>query len=73
MLATKSIRNHVGFDGMIMDFKIIILYQFQPSSLPQSEYIFKTLVISEDIAVISHQIMPPNLRHEQPLLAQDHG
>jgi hypothetical protein len=65
MFATKRIRNHVGFAGMIMDFQVIILYQFQLSSLPHiqiqlSEYIFKALVIGDDIAVISHQIMLPN-------------
>jgi hypothetical protein len=65
MFATKHIRNHVGFAGMIMDFQIKILYQFQPSSLPHiqillSEYILKTIVIDEDIVAISHQIMPPN-------------
>jgi hypothetical protein len=65
MLATKRIRDHVSFAGMIMDFQIVIFYQFQPSFVPHiqirvSENILETLVIGEDIAAISHQLMTPN-------------
>jgi hypothetical protein len=50
-----------------MDFQIIIFYQFHPSRLPHiqvglSENILETLVIGEDIAVITHQVMPPNFQ-----------
>jgi hypothetical protein len=58
MLAAKRICNHVRFAGMIMDLQIIILDQFQPSSLPHiqirlRENIFETLVVGVDIAVIT--------------------
>jgi hypothetical protein len=64
MFAAKRICNHVSFVGMIMDFQIVILYQFQPPSLPHiqiglSENIPETLVIYVDVAAITHQVMPP--------------
>jgi hypothetical protein len=51
---------------MVMHFQIIVLDEFQPSSLPHikislSEDIFETLVISVDITMSSHQVMSPNL------------
>jgi hypothetical protein len=63
MLAAKRICNHVSLAGMIMDFQIIILDQFQLSSLPHiqvrlSENIFETPVVGVDIAVITHQVVP---------------
>jgi hypothetical protein len=67
MLAAKRICNHISFAGMIMDFQIIILDQFQPSSLPHiqirlSENILETLVVSADIAVITHQVVPQSVK-----------
>jgi len=52
---------------MIMDFQIIVLDQFEPSSLPHvniglSEDIFETLVIGIDVAMISEKIVAPNLQ-----------
>ena len=51
---------------MIMHFKIIILDQFKPSTLPHveirlSENVLESLVISVDIAMITKQIVTPYL------------
>ena len=52
---------------MIMDFQIIVLDQFKPSSLPHvniglSEDILETLVISINITMIPKKIVAPNLQ-----------
>src|SRR6185312_8837027 len=50
-----------------MDFQIIIFDQFQPSPLSQvqvrlGEDILQTFMVGEDFALISNQIMPPDLK-----------
>jgi hypothetical protein len=62
--ATQGIYNHVCLTGMIVNLKIIVLDQLQPSSLPHvqirlSENVLHTLVISEDMSHIPKKIMPP--------------
>jgi hypothetical protein len=48
---------HVGLSRVVMDLKVIIFDQFQPSSLTEveiwlSEDILRTLVIGEDVAFV---------------------
>jgi hypothetical protein len=48
---------NVGFSGVIMNLKVIIFDQFQPSSLMEieiwlSEDILQTLVIGEDVTFV---------------------
>jgi hypothetical protein len=55
---------HVGLPGVVVDFEVIILDQFKPSSLMEVEVrlredVLQTLVISEDVALVPDQIMPP--------------
>jgi hypothetical protein len=62
--ATQDIRNHIRLTGMIVNLKIIVLNQLQPSSLLHvqirlSEKVFQALVISEDMSHIANKIMPP--------------
>ena len=50
-----------------MEFQIIVLDQFEPSSLPHvdvglSEDIFETLVIGINIAMLPEKIMTPGLQ-----------
>jgi hypothetical protein len=62
--ATQGICNHVCLTGVIVNLKIIVLDQLQPSSLPHvqirlSEKVLQALVISEDMSHIPKKIMPP--------------
>jgi hypothetical protein len=55
--------NHIRFTGVIVNLKIIVLDQLQPSSLPHvqiklSEKVLQALVISEDMSHIPKKIMP---------------
>jgi hypothetical protein len=54
VFATQGIDNHICLARTIMDFQLIILDQFQPSSLPHvqvrlSEKILQAYVISVDM------------------------
>jgi hypothetical protein len=60
---TEGICNHVFLTGVIVNLRIIVLDQFQPSSLlhvqiRQSEKVLQALVISEDMSHIPKKIMP---------------
>ena len=62
--STEGIRNNVGLSGMVMDPDVIILNEFHPMSLPQvqlllSEDILQALVISIDLATMTHKIGSP--------------
>jgi hypothetical protein len=61
--ATQDIYNHVCLTGVIVNLKIIVLDQLQPSSLLHvqirlSEKVLQALVISEDMSHIPRKIMP---------------
>jgi hypothetical protein len=61
--ATQGICNHVCLTDVIVNLKIIVLDQLQPSSLPHvqirlSEKVLQDLVISEDMSYIPKKIMP---------------
>ena len=61
-LAAQSISHHVGFTWHVLDIEVIILDQFQPSSLPQieilrGENVFQTLMIDEGVIRLSRQVM----------------
>ena len=48
----------VGLSGVVMNLKVIVFDQFQPSSLTEveirlSEYVPQTLVIGENVAFVS--------------------
>jgi hypothetical protein len=60
---TQGIRNHIRLTGIIVNLKIIVLNQLQPSSLLHvqiwlSEKVLQALVISEDMSHIPKKIMP---------------
>jgi hypothetical protein len=62
--ATQGNRNHIHLIGMIVNLKIIVLDQLQPSSLPHvqiklSEKVLQALMISEDMSHILRNIMLP--------------
>jgi hypothetical protein len=59
---TQGIRNHIRLTGMIVNLKIIVLNQLQPSSLSHvqislSEKVLQALVISKDMSHIPKKIM----------------
>jgi hypothetical protein len=59
---TQGICNHIRLTGLIVNLKIIILDQLQPSSLPHvqislSEKVLQALVVSEDMSHIPKEIM----------------
>jgi hypothetical protein len=61
---TQDICNHICLTGVIVNLKLIVLDQLQPSSLPHvqirlSEKILQTLVIREDMSHIPKKIMLP--------------
>jgi hypothetical protein len=61
---TKGISHHICLAQVIMNGYIIILYQFEPPTLPQiqlllSENILETLMIGVDVARLAIKIMPP--------------
>jgi hypothetical protein len=61
---TQDIRNHIRLTGVIVNLKLIVLDQLQPSSLPHvyirlSQKILQALVISEDMSHNPKKIMPP--------------
>jgi hypothetical protein len=65
-ILTKSIRNHIGLRRVILNCKVIVLYQLKPSTLPHiqlllHEHIYETLMISIDITSLSIDIMPLRL------------
>jgi hypothetical protein len=62
--AAQGIRNHIRFAGVIVNLKIIVLDQIQPSSLLHiqirlSRKVLQALVASEDMSHIPKKIMPP--------------
>jgi hypothetical protein len=62
--ATQGICNHICLTGVIVNLKIIVLDQLQPSSLPHiqiwlREKVLQPFVISEDMSHISKKIMLP--------------
>jgi hypothetical protein len=62
--AAQGICNHIRLTGMIVNVKIVVLDQLQPSSLLHvqislSEEVLQALVISEDMSHIPKEIMPP--------------
>ncbi|KAM2100092.1 hypothetical protein ACFX1T_027281 [Malus domestica] len=66
---TKCIRHYIGMFGMIFDRAVIVSDKFHPSSLPQvqvslSKDILEALMISKDAALLTVQVMSPNLQSE---------
>jgi hypothetical protein len=60
----QGIRNHIRFAAVIVNLKIIVLDQLQPSSLPHvqirlSEKVLQALVVGEDMSHIPKKIMLP--------------
>jgi hypothetical protein len=63
--ATQGIRNRICLTGMIVNLKIIVLDQLQPSSMLHvqirlSEKVLLALVINEDMSHIPKKIMLPD-------------
>jgi hypothetical protein len=64
--STESIGYHIGLSRMIIYSKIIILDQFQPSSMSKiqvrlSENILETLMVHVYFTALPNEIMPPDL------------
>jgi hypothetical protein len=60
----QGIRNHIHFAGVIVNLKIIVLDQLQPSPLTHvqiglSEKVLQALVVDEDMSHVPKKIMPP--------------
>jgi hypothetical protein len=67
MFSAEGVCYHVGLSGVIMNLKVIIFDQFQPSSLTEieiwlSEDIPQTLMIGENVTFVPNQVMPPYLQ-----------
>jgi hypothetical protein len=63
-IAAQGICNYIHFPGVIVNLKVIVLDQLQPSSLmlvqiSLSEDVLQALVVSEDMNHIPKKIMPP--------------
>jgi hypothetical protein len=63
----QGICNHIRLTGMIVNLKIKVLDQLQPSSLSHvqislSEKVLQALMVSEDMSHISNEIMPPGMQ-----------
>jgi hypothetical protein len=69
--AAEGICNHIHFVGVIVNLKIIVLDQLQPSSLPHvqirpSGKVLQALVVGEDMSHIPKKIMPPGSQGTNP-------
>jgi hypothetical protein len=58
----QGVRNHIRLTWMIVNLKIIVFNQLQPSSLPHvqinmSKKVLQALVVSEDMSHIPKEIM----------------
>jgi hypothetical protein len=65
-LSTQGIFNQIFLPRIVMDLQVIILDGFQPTALPKVKIflgkdILQALMISIDLALGPHYIMPPNL------------
>jgi hypothetical protein len=63
MLAAQGDGHDVCLTGVVVNVQVVVLDQLQPSPLPQVQFrlgedIFQTLVISINVALVSHQIVP---------------
>jgi hypothetical protein len=64
--SAEGVGNYIGFSRVIMDTKIIVLDELNPSplshvQLPLSEDILEALVIGVDITPVSNEIVTPSL------------
>ena len=63
---TQSISHNICLAMVIVDTKIIVFDEFQPSALPHvqlglSEDVLETLVVSIDLTVVANKIVHPDL------------
>jgi hypothetical protein len=66
-LAAKGICDYISLSRVIVHFQVIILDQFQPSSLSHvqiglGEDVLQTLVVCKDIVVTTYEVVPPDLQ-----------
>jgi hypothetical protein len=66
MLVTQSVGYDVCLAGVVVNVQVVVLDQLQPPSLSQvqlrlGEDILQALVIGINVALVSHQIVPPYL------------
>jgi hypothetical protein len=66
MLAAQCIGYDIGFIGVVVNGQVVVLDQFEPSSLPQvqlrlCEDVLQTLVVGVNVALVTHQVVPPYL------------
>jgi hypothetical protein len=64
----QGIHNHICFVGVIVNLKIIVLDQPQPSSLSHvqirlGEKVHQTFMVSEDMSHIPDKIIPPGMQN----------
>jgi hypothetical protein len=62
--SAEGVCYHVGLPRVVVDLKVIIFDQLQPSSLTEievwlSENVLQALVICEDVTFVPNQVVPP--------------
>jgi hypothetical protein len=67
MLATQSVGYDVCLAGVVVNVQVVVRDQLQPPSLSQVQFklgedIFQALMIGINVALVSHQIVPPYLQ-----------
>jgi hypothetical protein len=67
MLAAQCIGYDVCFTGVVVDVQVIVLDQFEPSSLSQvqlglCEDLLQALVVGVNVTLVAHQLVPPYLQ-----------
>jgi hypothetical protein len=67
LLLAQGISYNIGLAGMVVDSKVIIHNQLQPSSLPQiqiclSKYVLDAFVVTVYFTLMIDEIVPPHLK-----------
>jgi hypothetical protein len=59
--STQSVSDHICFAEVVVDFKVIILDKFQPSSLHEIKIQLCEDVITINLTMLVHDVMSPDL------------
>jgi hypothetical protein len=67
MLGTQCVGYDICLAGVVVNAQVVVLDQLEPSPLPQVQFrlgedILQALVININVALVTHQIVPPNLQ-----------
>src|SRR5688572_33365830 len=68
LLPTQGICNQIRLAWVIVNLQVIILNELQPTTLPKveillSEYVLQALMVRVYLALSSHNVVSPNLKH----------